>query len=135
MLDIRQDLVDELVVHAVEKVPREACGVLVGPAQERRFERLVRMANVADGDDRYAFDPKAQLALWQALEDLGERVWGIYHSHPTTTAYPSKVDVATAQPDMLYVIVGFDREVRAFRIANGQVVEDHGRSHARLITL
>ena len=35
-------------------------GVLVGPAEECRFERLVRMANVADGDDRYAFDPEAQ---------------------------------------------------------------------------
>ena len=50
-------MVDELVAHAVEDFPREACGVLVGPAEECRFERLVRMTNVADGDDRYAFDP------------------------------------------------------------------------------
>ena len=135
VLDISLGLVNELVAHAVEDFPREACGVLVGPAEECRFERVVRMANVGDGNDRYAFDPEAQLALWLALEAAGERPWGVYHSHPTTRAWPSKVDIATAQPDMLYVIVGFDREVRAFRIANGQVVEDHGRSHARLITL
>jgi len=121
---MRQDLVDELVAHAAEVHPREACGVLVGPAEECRFERLVRMANVADGDDRYAFDPEAQLALWLALEAAGERPWGVYHSHPTTGAYPSKVDIATAAyADMVYVIVGADQQVRAFRIIEGQVIE------------
>jgi len=37
VLDLRQGLVDELVAHAAEADPREACGVLVGPAQECRF--------------------------------------------------------------------------------------------------
>ncbi len=124
MSDISGDFVDTMRAHAAEAHPREACGVLVGPADECRFERLIPMRNTSDRTDEYSFDPDEQLAVWQALEDLGERVWGIYHSHPTTTAYPSKMDVATAQPDMLYVIVGFDREVRAFRIVNGQVVEN-----------
>ena len=124
VLDIGQFLIDELVAHAVEAHPREACGVLVGPVNESRFERVVRMANVGDGNDRYAFDPEAQLALWLALEAAGERPWGVYHSHPTTRAWPSKVDIATAAyADMLYVIVGADQQVRAFRIIEGQVIE------------
>jgi proteasome lid subunit RPN8/RPN11 len=82
------------------------------------------MANVGDGNDRYAFDPEAQLALWLALEAAGERPWGVYHSHPTTRAWPSKVDIATAAyPNMVYVIVGADQQVRAFRIIDGQVIE------------
>lgn len=40
VLDISQDLVDELVAHAIETHPREACGVLVGPADQCRFDRL-----------------------------------------------------------------------------------------------
>ena len=126
VLDISLGLVNELVAHAVEDFPREACGVLVGPAEECRFERVVRMANVGDGNDRYAFDPEAQLALWLALEAAGERPWGVYRSHPTTRAWPSKVDIATAAyADMLYVIVGAaDQQVRAFQIIDGQVVEN-----------
>ncbi len=82
------------------------------------------MANVADDDDRYAFDPEAQLALWLALEAAGERPWRVYHSHPTMRAYPSKVDIATAAyADMFYVIVGADQQVRAFQIIDGHVTE------------
>ena len=122
MLLIWSGLVDEMVEHAAEAFPREACGVLTGPPSG--VDRVERMRNVGHGVDRYVFDPVAQLDLWQGLEDSGRRVWGIYHSHPTTGALPSLVDLANAAyPDLHYVIVGGDGRVGAWRIVGGRVVD------------
>lgn len=118
MLDVAPDLVDEMVAHATEALPREACGVLTGT--EAGVDSVVRMRNVGEGDDQYAFGPEAQLDLWQALEDSGRRVWAIYHSHPTGGPYPSRVDLTTASyPDLYYVIVGGDGRVGAWLISRG----------------
>lgn len=47
VLRIRADLVGEIVAHAREEHPHEACGMLAGPEGTERPERLVRMANAA----------------------------------------------------------------------------------------
>jgi len=116
-------LVDEMVAHAAATRPREACGVLAGPCGQRRGDQVVRMRNVGHGVDRYEFDPVVQLELWRELEAAGRRVWAIYHSHPTTGAYPSRVDIATATyPDLHYVILGADGRIGAWQIRDGRVV-------------
>lgn len=121
---VHEDLGEKLLAHAIADLPREAAGVLVGPADERRYDRAIRMRNVADNEHDYAFDPDEQLALWQELEDAGQRVWAVYHSHPRQPAYPSRVDILTAVPDLDYVIIGAGRPViRAFRIVAGKVTE------------
>ena len=115
-------LVGEMVEHAAEAFPREACGVLTGPPSG--VDRVERMRNVGHGVDRYEFDPVEQLDLWQGLEDVGRRVWAIYHSHPTAGAWPSLVDLATAAySDLHYVILGADGRIGAWRIVGGRVVD------------
>lgn len=49
---------------------------------------------------------------------------GIYHSHPTTHAYPSTSDVRMAfYPDAIYLIISLEHDVdlRAFRIAGSEI--------------
>jgi proteasome lid subunit RPN8/RPN11 len=78
-------LVDEMVQHAIDDQPNEACGFIVTFG---RRTRLVRARNVAE-EPRVTFliDPEA----WLSLSDE-EQVVGIYHSHPVTSPEPSMSD-------------------------------------------
>jgi len=83
--------------------------------------RAIRCANVADSPRiRYRIDPREQLAAMRSIDAAGEELFGIYHSHPATVAFPSPTDRAESYyPDALYVLVslrGGTAEIRGFRI-------------------
>ena len=52
-------------------------------------------------------DPEEQYDAWKAIEDGGEELLAIYHSHTKSAAYPSQTDVnqAVAWPEQIYLIV------------------------------
>lgn len=62
------------------------------------------------------------------MDDRGEELVAIYHSHPVSQPYPSPTDRAEAQyPDAFYVLVSLrtrDPEVRAFRILRDGAVRE-----------
>ena len=51
VLVIRADLVDDVMAHAREEHPHEACGMIAGPEGAERPERLIRMTNAAKPSD------------------------------------------------------------------------------------
>ena len=129
MLVIRADLVEAMVAHARADHPDEACGVLPGPEGSDRPERHVAMVNAERSPTFYRFDAQEQLKVWRGLEESGDAVVVIYHSHTATEAYPSRTDVGlAAEPDAHYVLIstrdpGRD-EVRSYRIVDGVVTEE-----------
>lgn len=64
------------------------------------------------------------------MDDRGEELVAIYHSHPVSQPYPSPTDRAEAHyPDAVYVLVSIrtpEPEVRAFRIADDGAVKELG---------
>ena len=129
MLVIRAHLVEAMVAHARADHPDEACGVLPGPEGSDRPERHVAMVNAERSPTFYRFDAQEQLKVWRGLEESGDAVVVIYHSHTATEAYPSRTDVGlAAEPDAHYVLIstrdpGQD-EVRSYRIVDGVVTEE-----------
>ena len=72
----------------------------------------------------YVMDPREQLRIMDEIDDAGDDLLAIYHSHTRSAAYPSRTDVELAFfPDTLYLIVSIaDREapeIRAFRMSRG----------------
>jgi proteasome lid subunit RPN8/RPN11 len=102
---ISQVLVDEMVAHAREDLPNECCGMVGGRDGEART--VVRVANSAASPLRYEMDPQAQYNALKGIEDAGDELLAIYHSHTKSAAYPSQTDVnqAVAWPEQIYVIV------------------------------
>jgi proteasome lid subunit RPN8/RPN11 len=102
---ISQALVDEMVAHAREDLPNECCGMVAGADGEA--SEVIRVENAAASPLRYEMDPKAQYEAWKSIEDAGQELLAIYHSHTKSAAYPSQTDVnqAVAWPDQIYVIV------------------------------
>lgn len=69
---------------------------------------------------RYRIDPREQLRAFRDMDDRGEELFAIYHSHPASQPYPSPTDRAEAHyPEAVYILVSLrtdDPEVRAYRI-------------------
>ena len=79
--------------------PEECCGLLTGPPDSTGFRITEAHAspNLA-GDRRAGFeiDPKLWLALRDRARGGGERLLGLYHSHPAGPAGPSTRDTGDA---------------------------------------
>lgn len=129
MLTITRDLRDQIVAHARQDHPDEACGVLAGPAGGDRPTRFIPMTNAARSPTFYEFDSTEQFRVWQEMDDQDEEPVVIYHSHTATEAYPSRTDIGlAAEPGAHYVLVSTrddDRtEFRSYRIVDGEVTEE-----------
>jgi proteasome lid subunit RPN8/RPN11 len=129
-MEIARALVDEMVEHARSEYPNEACGLIAG--QDGSAVRVYRMKNADASPVSYRLDPREQLDVFNELEDKGWELMAIYHSHTHSEAFPSETDQRLAfYPESRYVILSLsDREnpdVRAFRIDDGEIVEEEVR--------
>ena len=102
-------ILNELFAHALETLPEECCGLIVGDEREP-FRNVVRCRNDMTqrhrGDpDRYPRDGREafcmnegeyQLVLEEA-EAAGERVTAVYHSHVGSGSYLSETDLQYAE--------------------------------------
>lgn len=105
MLVLTEALRDEIIAHAREQHPVEACGIIAGPPAGRPT-RLIRMHNATGSEWAYQFDPAQQVAAFADMDQRGEDPLVIYHSHSYTAAIPSGTDTRYATlPDAHYLIV------------------------------
>jgi proteasome lid subunit RPN8/RPN11 len=124
---ISQQLIDELIAHAREDLPNECCGMIGGRDGEARS--VVRVENAAATPLRYEMDPQGQFNALKAIEDGGDELLGIYHSHTRSAAYPSQTDVneAVMWPEQVYVIVSLENEeapdVKAYDLAELRIAD------------
>jgi proteasome lid subunit RPN8/RPN11 len=123
---IAQSLIDEIAAHAREDLPNECCGMVGGGAEEART--VYPAENAEASPLRYSIDAKEQFRLMRAIEDAGEELVAIYHSHTKSAAYPSQTDVNLAGwPGAVYLIASLaDPEapdLKGFWIREGKIVE------------
>src|SRR4051794_26920097 len=108
-MKIARQMVDEMISHAHEDAPNECCGMIGGEGGEART--LYRAANAEASPLRYSLDAQDQFRIMREMEEAGEELVAIYHSHTASAAYPSQTDVNLAlYPDAVYVIVSLQDE-------------------------
>jgi proteasome lid subunit RPN8/RPN11 len=117
---------EDIVAHARDHTPRECCGVIAGKNGE--ITQLFRLTNLEPGNTRYLFDDEEFYRVYWEIENRGEELLVVYHSHPVTVAYPSKTDVEFAfWPEAVYVICSLehpsDPVIRGFRIVDEVISE------------
>lgn len=116
----------EIIDHARDHTPRECCGIVAG--RDGQVTEVHRLTNTEPGNTRYLFDDEEFFKLYWELENRGESLLAVYHSHPATVAYPSKTDVEFAfWPEAVYVICSLEHPdapvIRGFRIVEGEITE------------
>jgi proteasome lid subunit RPN8/RPN11 len=116
---------DELLAHAREDAPNECCGLVGG--SDGAAATVYRAQNAEASPLRYNLDPQDQFRIMSEMDEAGEELVGIYHSHTQSPAYPSQTDInLAAYPDAIYLIVSLapgEEPLRGFNIVDGQVSE------------
>jgi proteasome lid subunit RPN8/RPN11 len=122
---IPRQIYDELLAHSREDAPNECCGLIGGSDGVART--VYRARNAEASPLRYNLDPQDQFRIMTEMEERGEELSAIYHSHTASPAYPSQTDInLAAYPDALYLIVSLakgERDLRGYRIEDGEVTE------------
>ena len=125
MLQLTRRTWGEMVGHAYDGLPDEACGLLAGPPGTTRCTRFYPCRNAAESSKVYTVDPKDHLRADRDAEARGLELMGVMHSHTHTEAYPSPTDVDQApDPAWHYVIVSLRDEaptLRSYRIVDGAI--------------
>ena len=122
---IPRRIYDEMVEHARKEAPNECCGLIGG--RDGEAVSLYQALNSEGSPLRYNLDPQDQFRIMSEMDDKGEELAAIYHSHTASPAYPSQTDInLAAYPDAIYLIVSLaegEEPLRGFHIREGAVTE------------
>jgi len=107
-MKISQQLIDQMVAHAIEDLPNECCGMVGG--SDGAASVVIPVANAAASPLRFEMDPQGQYNALKQIEEGAGELLAIYHSHTKSAAYPSQTDVnqAVSWPDAIWVIVSLE---------------------------
>src|SRR5512132_1317209 len=120
-------LYKEIVEQALRKFPNECCGLIA--AQDGVPSKVFTMTNADASPVTYRLDGLEQLHVFDQMDDEGLELWGIYHSHTHSEAYPSETDVRLAfYPDARYLLLSLEDRaepvLRSFFIVEGETTEE-----------
>ena len=127
-LTIPRTVAEELLSHARAEVPNEACGLLSGSLADGTASAYHPARNADASPYVYTVDADDLVRIVFGIEDAGEDLVAIFHSHTHSPAVPSPTDRRQAQyPDAFYVLATLSDPVadasdalRAWRIRGGE---------------
>jgi proteasome lid subunit RPN8/RPN11 len=130
-LRISAALADELLAHAAAEAPNEACGILAGSLADGRATAYHPARNADASPFVYTVHPDDLVRIVLGIEDAGQDLVAIFHSHIQSPAVPSPTDRRQAMyPDAFYLLATLlDPDVvpmqalRAWRIRDGEATE------------
>lgn len=130
-LTIPESVAEQMLAHSRAELPNEACGLLAGDLATGTATTFHPARNAEVSPLRYDVHPDDLVRIVFGIEDAGDDLVGIFHSHTHTPAVPSPTDLRTAQyPDAFYVLASLSdpaagpaSTLRAWRIRAGVSTE------------
>jgi [CysO sulfur-carrier protein]-S-L-cysteine hydrolase len=131
VLRVSRGIAEELLRHARDELPNEACGILAGSLETGAATTFHPARNEEASPLRYSVHGEDLVRITYAIEDAGEDLLAIFHSHTRSPAVPSPTDIRTAMyPDPFYLLATLadpeappKRALRAWRILEGEATE------------
>ena len=126
-MKLARKLLDEIVAHALDDRPNECCGMVSGT--EGVATEVFRARNALASPFSFDMEPQDQLTIYTAIEERGEEIVALYHSHTKSPAEPSQSDRnnAVSWPDPVWIIVSLQDpdkpDVRGWDMHDGRVEE------------
>jgi proteasome lid subunit RPN8/RPN11 len=135
LIRIAPQIYSELLRHAEADAPNECCGMIGG--LDSTATQVYRARNAEASPLRYMIHGDDVFRIQREIEDAGQDLLAIYHSHTASPAYPSQTDINLAflggtidgdlaWPGVLYLIVSLvdEKAVRAFEISDDAQVHE-----------
>ena len=108
-----------------QRAPEEACGLIAGKGNQAL--EVIAVPNLLHSSVRFRMDPPDQWAAFKRMEEQGQELIGIYHSHPAGPDGPSQTDIQEAfypeAASLIWSPVQGSWRCRAYRIVSGAVQE------------
>lgn len=96
MMRIKKKHLNEILTHAMEELPKEACGIIAGDitGDERVVMKVYPCKNIAKSSFRYSISPEELIDIFNKIEKEKLKLIGFYHSHPFSAGAlePSEID-------------------------------------------
>jgi proteasome lid subunit RPN8/RPN11 len=103
---IKKSVYLEMIDFCRTNLPFEACGLLSGT--EGMGRTLWKLKNESRSPNRFSMSKESIQQAVNEMEVKGEQLIGIFHSHPSTPAFPSSHDIKNnPYTDLAYIIVSF----------------------------
>lgn len=124
---IPRPLLDEIIAHSREDAPNECCGLVSGA--DGAATKVFRARNEMASPLAYNVHPQDLLRITEEIDERGEELVAIYHSHTKSPAEPSQTDInlAVNWPDPVYLICSIadpdEPVVRGWYLRDGRVEE------------
>lgn len=130
-LVLPHSVAEALLAHARSELPNEACALLAGSLATRRVTTMHAARNSEASPLRYTVHPEDLVRITFAIDDAGEDLVAIFHSHTRSPAVPSATDTRAAMyPDAFYLLATLadpsarpEEALRAWRIRDGVATE------------
>ena len=111
-----------MLAHANECLPEEACGLIGGVNEQACL--ILPVENELHSPVRFRMAPLSQLKAFQKIDEIGVKLIGIFHSHPTGPAGPSSTDIAEFYyPDTVVVILSPAQSKDGFEPAARKLID------------
>ncbi len=123
-MQIRPNIIEEIIAQAKKDAPIESCGYLLG--NDDVVTENYWMENIDHSSEHFTFAPKDQMAALKYARSKGLKILANWHSHPASPSRPSEEDKRLAlDPRIRYVIVSLFNgiHVNSFSIQAGQVID------------
>lgn len=126
-MNITAEQLEQITEHAIRDAPDECCGLIA--TKDGLVTRIIECENEAHSPLRFEISGKALLGALNEIEDAGEDLAAIYHSHTRSAPYPSQTDInfAAGWPGLEWLIVGLadgTPEVKSYLIDGDGTVTD-----------
>ncbi|SEQ60935.1 Mov34/MPN/PAD-1 family protein [Piscibacillus halophilus] len=119
-ITIKRHVLNEMIEHATYSLPSEGCGLLIG--QKRKIQTFLPLINESKDENQFKITSKQLERVLSAVSFINQEVVAIYHSHPSTRAVPSSLDLRNhMDTDVKMIIVSLKHlkpTVKCYEILN-----------------
>ena len=117
-LHLPRPLVNKILAHAQQNPDIEVCGLIGNSnSNEKNYYPIDNIAN--NPSCRFLMDAPQQISAIKKMRDKQQQLFAIVHSHPSTNATPSQLDIDESNyKDVFYIIISLNTkgvlEMRAY---------------------
>jgi proteasome lid subunit RPN8/RPN11 len=117
-LYLPRPLVNKILAHAQKNPEIEVCGLIGSSSSEQKdYYPVDNISN--DPSCRFLMDAPQQISAIKKMRDKQQQLFAIVHSHPTTSATPSQLDIdESSYKEVFYIIISLNTkgvlEMRAY---------------------
>ena len=117
--------IDILVNHSKENSPNESCAILFGSKDDDStiIKEIFLTKNIENSPVNFTISPDELILAYGTAEKKGLDVSAIFHSHPSSVAYPSSTDkkYMETNPVPWVIFSNLNNDFRAY-IYNSDIV-------------